>query len=139
VATIAVVLPVIALLVIVLLLVEVRQYRAGRTLISRRRLVLRLVAGLLMIGLVAAIFVGLFLLGLWEVGGRPGLFLAYWCGCLMISIALMWIMLADMREVGDRFSRRQHEIWRDMAKFVAGSTRRNGEKPGCCPHSEGKE
>jgi uncharacterized membrane protein len=117
--SVAVALVTLGLIVVLLLLVEVRQYGAGRRFISRRRFALRLVAGLLMLVLLAAVFVGLFVLRLHNAYARPTLFLGFWSGCLLVAVALVWVMLADMREVEDRFSKRQHELWRDMARFVA--------------------
>jgi len=116
---VAVSLAVLAIMVVILLLVEVRQYRTGRRMISRRRFVLRLVAGLLMLVLLAAVFVGLFVLKLTEARANLSLFMGYWSACLIVALALVSVMMADMREVGDRFTERQHEIWRDMARFIA--------------------
>ena len=116
---VAIVLPILGLIVLLLLLVEIRQYGAGRHLISRRRLVLRVVAGLLMLTLLAAVFVGLFVLQLKDAYARPQLFLAFWSGCVLVAVALVWVMLADMQEVEDRFSRGQHKLWKEMARFVA--------------------
>lgn len=118
--TVAVALPILALIIIILLLVEVRHYYAGRHLVSRRRFVLRIVAGLLLLALLAVVFVGLFVLKLHSARTQPTLFLGFWSGCLLVALALAWVMLADMREVEDRFTQRQHEIWRDMARFLAG-------------------
>jgi Fe2+ or Zn2+ uptake regulation protein len=39
----------------------------------------------------------------------------------MLAVVLVWVMLADVREVGDRFTQRQHEIWREMARFLGTS------------------
>jgi len=117
--TVAVALPILGLIVVILLLVEIRQYSAGRHLISRRRFALRLVTGLLILLLFAAVFVGLFVLRLREPYAHPTLFLGFWSGCLLVAVALVWVMLADMREVEDRFSQRQHELWRDMARFIS--------------------
>lgn len=116
---VAVALPILGLIVLLLLLVELRLYQTGRTLISRRRLILRVVAGILLLLLLAAIFVGLFLLGLRQPLAQPRLFLAYWSGCLLVAIILVWVMLADMREVEDKISERRHQLWREMARFVA--------------------
>jgi len=125
-------------MVVVLLLVEVRHYRAGRHLISRRRFALRLVAGLLMLALLAAVFVGLFVLRLRDARGNPPLFLSFWSGCLVAAIALVWVMVADMREVADRSTQRQHQVWRDMARFIASHmTRDGGGRSG--PGTEGEE
>jgi Na+/melibiose symporter-like transporter len=115
---VAVALAVAAMLVLVLVAIEIQAYWRGRTLISRRRLKLRLVAGALLLSLLAAVFLGLFVLGLRNAHQHPQFFLAYWSCCLAAAIALIWVMLADLQEVEDRFSQRQQEIWRDMARFV---------------------
>jgi len=117
---VAIALPVLAASVLALLWSEVRRFKAGRHLISARRLGLRLVAGGLMIALLAAVFVGLFALHLDAVGSRPHFFMAYWSGCLLIALALILVMLADMREVEARYTQRQREIRRDLASFLAG-------------------
>jgi hypothetical protein len=116
---VAVSLAVLAVMVVILLLVEVRQYRTGRRMISRRRFVLRLVAGLLMLVLLAAVFAGLFVLKLTAARANFSLFMGYWSGCIVVALVLASVMMADLREVGDRFTERQHEIWRDMARFIA--------------------
>ena len=127
---VAVSLAVLAVMVVVLLLVEVRQYRTGRRIISRRRFVLRLAAGILMLVLLAAVFVGLFVLKLTEARSQISLFMGYWSGCIVVALALVWVMMADMKEVGDRYTARQHEIWRDMARFIAdrGRSREHQER-----------
>lgn len=119
---VAVALPILAIIVVILLLVEVRQYRMGRRLITRRRFVLRLVTGALMLALLSGVFVGLFLLRLLNATGQPGLFFVYWSGCLAVAALLVLVMLADMQEVEGRSSDREQEIWRDMARFVANQT-----------------
>jgi len=118
--TIAISLTILTLIVLLLLLIEIRSYTTGRTLISRRRLVLRIIAGLLLLSLFAAVFVGLFILRLTGAQARPQLFLTYWSSCLLVAVVLVWVMLSDLQEVEDRASKRQHEMWRDMARFVAG-------------------
>jgi cytochrome c biogenesis protein CcdA len=110
---------ILSLFVVVLVLIEIRQHRAGRHMVSRRRFALRVAAGLLMLLLLAAVFVGLFVLQLRDTQARPQLFLAYWGGCIVMAVALAWVMLSDMQEVEDRFSRRQHQLWRDMARLMA--------------------
>ncbi len=128
---IALALAILGAALLVLLYLEIRNYRVGRTLISRRRLVLRVLAGVLLLSLIAAVFVGLFLLKLETAQGREVLFLIYWCSCLAVAIALVWVMLADLQEVEDRFSQRQHEIWRDMAQFVTDQVKsKQGEDTG---------
>jgi hypothetical protein len=121
---------VLGLALLVLLTIEVRNYRAGRTLISRRRLGLRVAAGALLLSLLAAVYVGLFVLRLESAVGRERLFLVYWSSCLAVAIALVWVMLADLQEVEDRFSQRQHEIWHEMARFVAHQIKAEKETDG---------
>lgn len=136
---IAVALPILCVAVLVLVLVEIRQYRAGRHLITRRRFALRLVAGGLMIALLAAIFVGVFVLRLYEATTSPTVFLSFWGGCVVVAIALVWAMFADVQEVEDRLRTRQHEMWRDFARFIADSMggARQGKK--ARPGDERKE
>jgi phosphoglycerol transferase MdoB-like AlkP superfamily enzyme len=117
--TIGVSLAILGIIVVLLLLVEVRSFRTRRTLITRRRLVLRLAAGAMLLALLSAVFVGLFVLRLVDAQSRPQFFLAYWSGCLLIAVALVWAMLTDLRQVEDEFNARRHEIWHDMARFVA--------------------
>lgn len=124
--TVAISLAIVGIIVVLLLLIEVRSFRARRTLISRRRLALRVAAGFMLLALLAAVFLGLFALRLYSAQSRPQLFLAYWSGCLLISVALVWVMLADLREVEDRFNARRHEIWHDMARFLADRMKADG-------------
>jgi Tfp pilus assembly protein PilN len=116
---------ILTLFVLTLAVVEVRQYRAGRVLISRRRFLLRMLAGMLMLLLLAAVFVGLFVLRLGDAQARPQLFLGYWFGCISVAAALVWVMLSDMHEVEELSSRRQHQLWREMARFVAEHMKRD--------------
>ena len=116
---IAIALLILAVAFAVLLINEVRRFKAGRHLISPRRLALRLVAGFLLFVLLAMVFLGLFVLQLKEPGPRPELFITFWSACLLISVALIVVMLADLREVGKRYLQRQHEIWHDFAAYLA--------------------
>jgi hypothetical protein len=117
--TVAISLAILGMMVLLLLALEVRSSRARRTLITRRRLLLRVAAGLMLLALVSAVFVGLFVLRLVDAQSRPQLFMVYWLSCLLIAVALVWVMLADLQEVEDRFNARRHEMWHDMARFVA--------------------
>ena len=134
----AVSLVILGLITVVLLLVEIRQYRVGRHLISRRRFRLRLVVGALMLVLLAAVFVGIFLLRLTRAAANPALFMAFWSACVLVAVVLIWLMLADLREVGDRYTDRQHEIWRDMARFLA-NRGGQGKRGGPPARSEAQE
>lgn len=116
---VAIALPILIVVFVLLLLAEVRRFKAGRHLISPRRLGLRLIAGGLMIVLLTAVFLGLFVLDLNEVRGRPHLFLVFWSACLGVSVLVILVMLADMREVEDRYAQRRHELSRDFARSAA--------------------
>jgi hypothetical protein len=122
VAFIAVLLPLLIMGVLLLLWGEVRRFRAGRHFVSPRRLSLRLAAGALMIVLLIAVFLGLFVLHLDAVGSRPHLFMMFWSCCMGLAVALILVMLADVREVGARYSERQKQIWSDFASFLAKQT-----------------
>jgi hypothetical protein len=124
---------ILALLVIMMLLVEVRQYRAGRRLLSARRFALRIIAGVLLLALLGVIFAGLFVLRLTHAEGNVRLFLSFWGGCALMAIALVWVMVADLQEMRKQAVRRQHEIWRDFARYIADSVSpnpRGRESPG---------
>lgn len=123
-SVLAVLLPALTVLVILLLIGEVRKYRAGQHLISNRRLILRLIAGALMVALLAAIFIGVFVVKLLDASARPRDFLVFWGSCMGAAFVLMLVMLADVREVEDRSLKREHEIWRDFARFIAGQIKR---------------
>jgi len=124
---------ILAVVVILMLLVEVRQYRAGRRLLSARRFALRIIAGVLLLALLGAIFAGLFLLRLTRAEGNVQLFLTFWGGCALLATALVWIMMADLQETRKRAAQRQHEIWRDFARYIADTVSpapRGQESPG---------
>ena len=36
-----------------------------------------------------------------------------------MAIALVWVMMADLQETRKRAAERQHEIWRDFARYIA--------------------
>ncbi len=116
---IAVLLPVTACAIACLLCLEVRKYRSGQQIISLRRFRLRLAAGAVAMVLCAAIFAILFLLPHDFMHAHPAVALAALIVCLAAAIALIWIMLADIQEVENRLSQREHEIWRDFARLVA--------------------
>jgi hypothetical protein len=116
---VAILLPALGIAVIILMLVEIREWRSGRSVISSGQAVLRLAGGFLLLGLLTAIFLGLFILGLRRPVGRPILFLAWWSGCLALAIVLLVISFADMRRVAQRRRERETELWRDFARVLA--------------------
>jgi hypothetical protein len=116
----AVVLPALMIGVLVLIVIEIRQYHMGRRLISRRRFSIRMAGGVLLLGLMAAVFLGVYILGLGSPKGRPVLFLTFWLGCVAVAFVLMFLAVADMREVESHQTRREHQLWREIARLLAG-------------------
>jgi hypothetical protein len=122
---VGVALAVLCLLTLILLALEVRSYASGRTLITARRLVLRLIAGVILLALLAAVYAGLFLLDLRSAEPRPQVFAAYWLTCLLLAFVLMWVMMMDLREVETKFEERKQRMWEDMARFVEDRTKQD--------------
>lgn len=126
----AVLLTAVAAAVIILMLVEIWHWRRRGTVISRRQFVLRMVGGAILLALLAAIFVGDYVLGLRSPAGRPVLFLAWWMICLALGMVLLFLAAADMRHVEESSRRREHEIWRDFARLLAERIRRDRGEDG---------
>ena len=120
----SILLPALGIAVIILMLVEVRQWRAGRTEISGRQMALRIGGGVIMLALLTAVFVGLYLLGLRRPAGRPVFFFAWWTGCLLGAIALIVLALGDVRQIERRQRERENDIWREFARTLAERIRR---------------
>lgn len=113
--------------IVLLTLVEIRQYRTGRRLISRRRFVIRIVGAVMMLAVVVAVFLGLFVLGLRTPSGRPIMWLAWWGGCIACGIVLMFLALADAKEVEAVSGQRERELWRDFARTMIGKAEGQGD------------
>jgi hypothetical protein len=114
-----------------LFLMEALRYRAGVHLITPRRFRLRLAAWLLAMLLCACMFVQFELISPRYAIAHPALVLALWTVCLVSAVALIGIMLADIREVENRVRQRESEIWRDFAHMLAahGDQAKAPEKP----------
>jgi hypothetical protein len=56
---------------------------------------------------------------------HPQVVLALWTLCLGLALALVFTMLADIQEVEDRLSQREHDIWREFARIVASKEKRS--------------
>jgi uncharacterized membrane protein len=105
--------------VLTLLAVEVRHWQTGRRIIGRRRFIIRLLGGGLLLALLAAIFLGLYVFQLAEPTRRgAALWLAYWGGCILAAFFLMTIAIADAREVETRFGEGEKELWKDLLRWV---------------------
>jgi protein-S-isoprenylcysteine O-methyltransferase Ste14 len=136
--TLSILLPALAIGVIILMLVEFRAWRAGRSVISAGQIALRMVGGAILLALLAAIFLGLFILHLRNPHGQPIVFLAWWTGCLILAIGLLFLALEDMRHVEQRQREQEHQIWREFARMMAermGGSR--GDKPPGTPDERG--
>jgi hypothetical protein len=59
--------------------------------------------------------------------GRPILWLAWWGGCLACGIALMFLALADAKEVEAVGGQRERELWRDFARTMIGKGKGEGD------------
>ena len=121
---IAVLLPTAAIVITYLFVLEVIKYRSGTLMISARRFRLRFAAWVLALLLCVTVGVGIFALPRSFAHSHPGVVLGLWSLGLVMAIALIWIMLADIQEVEDRVKDREREIWRDFARMVASA----GEK-----------
>ena len=131
---IAMVLAALFFAVLTLVLIEVRKYATGRSLIGRRRFIIRILGAALLLADVAAIFSGLFLLNLRRPAGHPWLWLGWWSGCIIVGFALMFLALADAKELEAVQGERERQLWRDFAREL--KPRAESEKG---PDSDGGE
>ena len=136
--TLSILLPALGIGVIILMLVEFRAWRAGRSVISAGQIALRMVGGGILLVLLAAIFLGLFILHLRHPHGQPILFLIWWTGCLILAIGLLFLALEDMRHVEQHQREQEHQIWREFARMMAERMRGDrGDKPRDNPDDRG--
>ena len=127
---IAVLLAALFVAVLILAIVEAREYTSGRSLISRRRFVIRMLAAGLMLAELAAIFSGLFVLNLRRPAGHPLLWAAWWFGCVLGGFVLMFLALADAKELESRQGERERQLWREFARVLASRKDRDEESEG---------
>ncbi len=120
----SIILPALGVVVIILMLIEARHWRAGRHLMSGRQVWLRLAGGVVLLMLLTAIFCGLYILRLRSPAGQPLLFIGWWMGCLAAAIGLIYLALVDMRHVDERRRERENELWREFARTLAERIRR---------------
>jgi len=135
-SAVAVILLALMMGVLLLIIIEIRKWQTGRSVISRRRFRIRMVGGGLLWALATAVFLGIYVLGPRVLDKRPVLFLAYWLGCLAAAFVLMFLAIADMREVETRQTQREVRMWREMARLIAGKPEPENDtkdKPGSEP------
>jgi len=101
---------------------EVTQYARGRSLLTKRRLWVRVIGGILFITLFSAVFAGLFLLDLQHPTEKNlmvwGLF---WSGCTILGLALMVLAFEDFKAVAAARREQESKYWHDVAAMVASS------------------
>jgi len=134
--SLAVVLPLLLLVVLGLIWNEVRQWRQGQSMISSRRFVLRMIGGGVLFTLILAIFLGLFVLDIEHPKQQPVLFSVFWLSCVVLAFALMFLAIADVKEIELRQNEAEHTMWREFARQLAGlPPEEKGKEP---PKSDGQ-
>ncbi|KPJ63995.1 hypothetical protein AMK68_02635 [candidate division KD3-62 bacterium DG_56] len=123
--------------IILLLLFETRQYFAGRSLISRRQYAIRMIGGLLMLVLVAALFIGIYVLDLTSQPPRPVAFLVFVGVCLVLLFGLMFMAVADAKAVEKRQSEAEGRLWRDFLLQIARLEGRMPDQPDAAAEDDG--
>lgn len=117
-------LPVAVCVVLTLMALEAWRWVRGASPISRRRFGLRMAGGGVLVLLLAAIFVGRFLLQLVHPAGpQAALFWEWWLSCLLLAVGLLYLASADLTELNHARTQREHELWRDFARTLTGRDR----------------
>jgi len=116
VAPLSYLLPAAAWMVFTFMLLEYLRWRRGVLMISRRRFRLRMAEGGALVVLLAAIFVGRFILVL--LSPRAPLFWGWWLGCLGLGLLLMYLASVDMNEVDALRAASQQKLWTDFARSL---------------------
>jgi len=114
---------------ITLLTGEIRRYREGSSPLDKRRFVLRLISGLLLISLLLAIFVGVVILKVTAPDDHPLFFLIYWLACLSAALGLIVLALLDMLKVRQLRSNRGDELWKDLSRIIAAAEEDKKKQP----------
>ncbi|HIE51438.1 MAG TPA: hypothetical protein EYP85_06730 [Armatimonadetes bacterium] len=109
-----VVLAVVAIATIVGLVLEVVQWRAGRLLIERRQLLLRVLGGLLLLVTLAMLFVGVLLVEF----RNPLQFAAYWGMCGLLAVVLMGLALYDWRELAKQQLEQERKLAKELGRLL---------------------
>ena len=125
--------------IILLLLFETRQYRTGRSLITRRQYAIRMIGGVLMLALVAALFIGIYVLGLTSAPARPLAFMLFVGICLLLLFGLMFMAVADAKAVEKRQSEAERRLWRDFLVQVTRLEGRTSDQPDASAEDEGPQ
>jgi uncharacterized protein YhhL (DUF1145 family) len=132
------ILAILVVAIALLLLVEIRQYRTGRSLIARRQFVIRMIGGALMLGLVVALFVGIYVLRLTSPPPRPLALTVFVLICFALLFALMFMAVADAKAVEKRQSEVEGRLWRDFLVQVASLEGGTTDQPDAATEDEGE-
>jgi ABC-type tungstate transport system substrate-binding protein len=94
------------------MMLEVRNWRTGRRIISRKQQVIRLSTGVLLIILFGMMIAG----GSVADTGNPFGFMLYWMGCFVVGCLAVVLMLLDLREVGETYRKQHKEILKRLSE-----------------------
>jgi len=116
-------------LVLRFIISEIRLHRAGASSLGAKRLALRVVAGVLLIGLFLAISFGVVVLKLTAPQDRPLFFLFYWLSCLLLSLTIMVLAMFDMLQVKRLSRNTTQDFWKDLGQIFANGARDKKNRP----------
>ena len=119
--------------VIIGLFIEWRQWRTGRRLGNGRHFALRLVTGLLLLGILVMIFAGL----VWLPQGDPIQVFLYWTLCLLLVFVVMVLALLDWRWVMERQVEQEWDITRQILQKYGPKPKR--KQPAASGNGSGSE
>ena len=107
-----VILGILACVVVLMALLQVHEYLRGRSLLTRRHLILRLTVAGLMLLAVGCIYVGVVIPfpGVWHE-------LAYWCVLFILLITVTILALVDLRMLERVKHERRAELFRQLAEI----------------------
>ncbi|HOF88347.1 MAG TPA: hypothetical protein PLZ36_09635 [Armatimonadota bacterium] len=119
-----------ALLVIVgLALREVALFARRHEGYPLRRFTLRLSTAGMLFFLFGSIFLGVRVFGLANPVGFDTYWIAFWAFVTMLTFAVLCLVLADLRTLGEETRSEAAVRWQEMARMLAAHTRETGEEP----------
>ncbi|OPZ80316.1 MAG: hypothetical protein BWY76_03392 [bacterium ADurb.Bin429] len=119
-----------AMLVIVgFALREVALFARRRDGYTLRRFTLRLSMTVMLLFLFGSIFVGVRVFGLASPVGFDKYWIAFWAFITMLTFAVLCLVLADLRTLGEETRSEAAVLWQEMAHMLAEHTPDKGEEP----------
>ena len=123
-STAAIVLSIITVAILIALGVQVSQYRHGRSIISRKQFLLRLLMAGLLLVIVGMIFIGAAVA--WPKTPRGALIgIVFVTVPLILSVVVVMLAMADMRAVEREQHVRQAAIYRAMHEAQVEASRKD--------------